>query len=116
MPKKCCTHFGGEPCTSNFDSNTEKVHVFPFPRNPEERIIWINSLPTKVTVNYDTVLCEKHWPADFSRKSSQGPLGYRPINPPSEFGSTPSSFLLQTPSIVERNVERRNVSAEGEEN
>ena len=83
--------------------------MFRFPRNLEERIIWINSLPTKVTVNDDTVLC---WPANFPRKSCQGPLGYRPINPPSEFGSTPASFLPQTPSVVERNVERRNVSAE----
>ena len=74
MPRKCCTHFDGEPCTSNYDSNPEKVHVFRFPRNPEERIIWINSLPTKVKVNDDTVLCEKHWPADFPRKSCQGPL------------------------------------------
>ena len=82
-----------------------------FPRNPEARIIWINSLPTKVTVNDDTVLCEKHWSAGFPRKSCQGPLGYRPIIP-SEFGSTPASFLPQTPSVVERNVERRNVSTE----
>ena len=81
MPKKCCTHFDGEPCTSNYDSNPEKVHVFRFPRNKEESIIWINSLPSKVKVNDDTVLCEKHWPADFPRKSCQGPLGYRPTNP-----------------------------------
>ena len=112
MPKKCCTHFDGEPCTSNYDSNPEKVHVFRFPRNPEERIIWINSLPTKVTVNDETVLCEQHWPVDFPRKSCEGPLGYRPMNPPSEFGSTSTSFLPQTPSVVERNVERRTVSAE----
>ena len=102
----------GEPCTSNYDSNPEKVHVFRFPRNPEERIIWINSLPTKIAVNDDSVLCQNHWPADFPRKSCHGPLGYRPINPPSEFGSTPASFLPQTPLVVERNVERRNASAE----
>ena len=106
----------GEPCTSNYDSNPDQVHVFRFQRNPEERIIWINRLPTKVTVNDDTVLCEKHWPADFPQKSCQGPLGYRPINPPSEFGSTPAPntkrCLLQTRSVVERNVECRNVSAE----
>ena len=63
-------------------------------------------------LNDETVLCEEHWPADFPRKSCQGPLGYRTINPPGEFGSTPASFLPQTPSVVERNVERRNVSAE----
>ena len=63
----CCAHFDGEPCSSNYDSNPEKVHVFRFPRNPEERIIWINSLPTKITANDDTVLCEKHQPADFGR-------------------------------------------------
>ena len=108
MLRKCCAHFDGEPCTSNYDSNPEKVHVFRFPRNPEEKMIWINSLPTKVKVNDDPVLCEKHWPADFPRKV----LRYRPINPPSKFGSSPASFLPQTPSVVERNVECRNVSAE----
>ena len=41
----------------------------------------------------------------------KGPLGYRKINPPSEFGTTPASCFPQTPSVVERNIENRNVSA-----
>ena len=43
-------------------------------------------------------------------------IGYRPINPPGEFGTgefgtTPAPSFLQTPSVVERNIENRNVSA-----
>ena len=112
MPRKCCTHFDGKPCTSNYNSNPEKVPVFRFPKDPDERSIWINSLPSKVKVNDDTVVCEKHWLPDFPRKNCQGPLGYRPSKAPSEFGTTPLSFLPQTQSTVERNVEDRNVSAE----
>ena len=57
-------------------------------------------------------MCEKHWPKDFPRQKCQCPLGYIPIYPPSEFGTTPACCLPQTPSVVKRNIGNRNVSAE----
>jgi len=102
MPKKCCTHFNNEPCTSNYDSNLDSISVFRFPRNPIERNIWINSLPSKIKVKDNSVLCEKHWPTDIPRKRCQGPLVYRPINAPSEFGSyCNQQFLLKEKSMIE---------------
>ena len=58
------------------------------------------------------MLCEKYWPTDFPRKRYQGILGYRPINAPSEFGTTPASFLPQSTIPIERKVHDRNVSSE----
>ena len=68
MPKKCITHFDGESCSSNYDSSNEKVSVFGFPKDPQERALWVNALPSKVVVKAESVLYEKHWPKDFRRK------------------------------------------------
>lgn len=112
MPKKCITHFDGKPCTGNYDSSNEKVSVFRFPKDPQERALWVNALPSQVNVRDESVLCEKHWPKDFQRKKCQGPLGYRPHDPPSVFGTTPSScFVLTAPSRL-RDVDNRTVSGE----
>ena len=59
MPKKCITHFDGKPCTGNYDSSNEKVSVFRFPKDPQERALWVNVLPSKVNVRDESVLCEK---------------------------------------------------------
>ena len=82
MPKKCITRFEGKPCSGNYNSSNEKVSVFRFPKDPQERALWVNALPSKVNVRDESVLCEKHWPKDFQRKKCQGPLGYRPHDPP----------------------------------
>ena len=112
MPKQCCTHFDGDSCTSNYHTSTEKVSVFRFPKPIKERTKWIGSLPTIAEVNDENVICEKHWPKDFPLQKCQGPLGYKPIYPSSEFGTIPACCLPQTPSVVERNIGNRNVSAE----
>lgn len=112
MPKKCITHFDGEPCTGNYDSSNEKVSVFRFPKDPQERALWVNALPSKVIVKDESVLCEKHWPKDFRRKKCQGPLGYRPHDPPTVFGTTPSSCFVQTSSSRLRAIDNRTVSGE----
>ena len=75
MPKMCITHFDGKPCTGNYDSSNEKVSVFRFPKDPQERALWVN-VPSKVNVRDESVLCEKHWPKDFQRKKCQGSLGH----------------------------------------
>ena len=116
MPKKCVTHFDDKPCTSNYHSDKNNaVSVFRFPKDPIERELWVNALPSKIVVGDDSVLCEKHWPEGFQHKKCQGPLGYRPVNPPSEFGTTPSSCLKQTASRHLRNIESRCISLESRE-
>ena len=112
MPKKCFTHFDGEPCTDNYDSSNEKVPDFRFPKDPQERALWVNALPSKVIVKDESVLCEKRWPKDFRHKKCQGPLGYRPHDPPTVFGTTPSSCLMQTSSSHLRDIDNRTVSSE----
>ena len=112
MPNKCITHFDGEPCTGNYDSSTEKESVFRFPKDPQERVLWVNVLPSEIIVKDESVLCEKHWPKDFRRKKCQGPLGYRPHDPPTVFGTTPSLYFVQTSSSRLRDVDNRTVSGE----
>jgi len=110
MPKKCISHFDGKPCTSNYHTSDARVSVFRFPKDPNEREIWAKALPSKVTINDESVLCEKHWPKDFQRKKCQGPLGYRPCHPPTIFGTTAPSCFVQTSSSHLRDIENRKVS------
>ena len=116
MPRKCVTNFDGKPCTSNYQSNKDNVSVFRFPKDPEERLLWINALPSKIVVGDYSVVCEKHWSEGYKHKKSKGPLGYRPVDPPSEFGITSDSCSQQTPSTHLRGIESRHISAESRMN
>ena len=72
MPKKCITHFDSKPCTGNYDSSNEKVSVFRFPKDPQERALWVNALLSMVRVRNESVLCDKHWPKGFQHKNVRG--------------------------------------------
>ena len=87
MVKKCCVF----NCNGNYnEENKEKV--FRLPSEEIERKRWLAAIPRDNTPDSkDTVVCERHWPQNYSTITLFGKL--RPLNPPSVLNCVPSSLI-----------------------
>ena len=103
MVKKCCV----TGCRSNYDSKN-KVSVFRFPKDKEERERWKKAIPRdNIPDHPDTVICIKHFPDGFETVPVNGRT--RPKNPPSIFPNVPQS-QIPTPPPSARTTSRSSAS------
>lgn len=111
MPRKCCTFFDSKSCKSNYDGQPY-VSIYSFPSDADECERWVKALPNQLTckVSRNIGVCAIHWPPNFPTVSVKGKK--RPRDPPTLFGSTPSSFVQQSPVYKTRDVNNRLVTAE----
>ena len=59
MVLKCCV----PNCESNYASSNDKVPVYKFPQNNEDKKKWIAAIPrANLVVSKYTPVCRKHWP------------------------------------------------------
>ena len=89
MPRKCCVPL----CKTNYKTGTPGK-TYRFPKNEEERGKWQAAIPRKKSdfkITSNTVVCEKHWPADLEHYVHYGKI--RPVHPPSIFPGVPASCL-----------------------
>nr|CAB3266938.1 THAP domain-containing protein 1-like [Phallusia mammillata] len=99
MGRKCCV----TGCRSGYDSQ-DKTSVFRLPRDKCQRLRWLSAIPRdNIPDKADTVVCEKHWPAEYEKLLSYG--RYRPANPPSVFTCVPQS-LTPTASSKPRSTKK----------
>lgn len=106
MPRKCCVAH----CKSNYESTDEKVTVYQFPKDSQEKDRWIASLPNvidKVTPHIG--VCVKHWPSTASYVKVK--RYSRPSEPPSIFPGCAPSLQRQTVSTTSRSVDQRFVTS-----
>ena len=119
MPDKCCV----PACTGNYSSATEKVSVFRFPKDPVLREKWIRNIPRDpkdYTINEHTVVCDKHFAAEFVvredvvTRADGSELRMRRERPklakdayPSIFPNTPSYLSTEPPRKRRAPEERR---------
>ena len=93
MPKKFCVY----GCKTNYQSTKnnnsfEKIPVYRFPKDKEQRNIWIQSIPnSNLLVTDETVICQLHWPACFETVTVHGKQ--RPKIPPSVWPGIPISQI-----------------------
>lgn len=81
-----------------------KIPVYRFPKNKDEREQWIKSVPNaNLNVTNNTVICQQHWPSNFDTIKVNGKI--RPKNLPSVWPGVPSS-QIPTPSAVQRNIKK----------
>ena len=108
MGRKCSTVYDGVTCRSGYKGHEGTYRVIAFPADINERKRWISTLPNVLKaedVTNNMGICLRHWKKDFEYRI--GPGGFpRPLHPPSEFGTTPASFGLQSPSHHRRTEER----------
>ena len=91
MPLKCCVPY----CKSNYDTTSEKVPVYRFPKDSDECDKWCKAIPrANLKLTYWTVVCRKHWPQSCKLKCSRGK--FYPVDPPSVFEGIPKSCLTTT--------------------
>ena len=75
MPRKCSVY----GCKGNYksslnspdSSNVEKISCYRFPKDPEERLKWINALPNKINpsdITDNMTVCSKHFAPDCRMK------------------------------------------------
>jgi len=103
MPKKCCVY----ACQTNYKSKRdgEKLSVFRFPKNSDERKLWMQAVPNaNLSVGNNTVICELHWPKTYEAIKVQGG-NFRPKNPPSLWPGVPASQIPST-SKTKRTTKR----------
>ncbi|GFO12261.1 hypothetical protein PoB_003876600 [Plakobranchus ocellatus] len=90
MGRKCCVYV----CTSKYASNPEKVTVYRFPKDNEQRKQWLRSIPNKLSEGEITdyiAVCALHFRPD-TLLSIGGRYHYQvPLEPPSVFPNVPSS-------------------------
>ena len=60
--------------------------------------------PEKVTEHMG--ICVRHWPTNFKTKKKS----WWPVDPPTSFGTTPSSFHIQTGNFRDRSTDKRRVT------
>ena len=73
MVRRCCV----TNCKSNYNPQN-RVKTFRLPRNIEERKRWIVIIPRdNVPDNNNTVVCERHWPKNYSTVTDYGKLRHR---------------------------------------
>ena len=93
-----------------------KIPVYCFPKNKEERQQWIKSVPNaNLNVTNNTVICQQYWPSNFDTIEVHGKI--RPKNPLLVWPGVPSS-QIPTLSAVQRNIKKtsspvRNQIADG---
>ena len=93
MIKKCCVY----NCNGNYNDEN-KVKVFRLPKDEIERKRWLSAVPRdNIPDSKDTVICERHWPANYATVSIHGKL--RPVNPPTVFQGIPASLIPPTPNL-----------------
>ena len=68
MGRKCCVYGcrSGYASTSK-EENVDKVTLYRFPKNPEQRRQWVRSLPNKLSVENITdnmTVCALHFPPE----------------------------------------------------
>ena len=115
MGRKCSTLFDGLSCDSGYKNSTYEGRIFSFPPPGLECERWLNALPNYIDINTISKwmgVCEKHWEPGYEYKFVQGGR-IKPIHPPTEFDTTPTSFRRQyvEPSHS-RDVQSRNVLSE----
>ena len=92
MPLKCCA----PNCSSNYKTSNEKVSVYKFPKNEEEKELWRKAIPrSNLEITKYTAVCRKHWAEDCKMVVVHGKP--RPIDPPSIFENIPRSCLTSPP-------------------
>lgn len=106
MPRKCTVIH----CKGNYDSSSEKVTVYGFPKDEEERRSWVRALPNIVDVTNTIGVCERHWPIDAPMKKIK--RFCRPVEPPSIFPSSIPTSCIPTTSGKPRNTSTRLFTAE----
>lgn len=93
MVNKCCV----PKCTSNYDSQTEKVSIYKLPKDKTKQQEWIRVIPrVNMPITKYTSVCARHWPPDVKLVSRYGKLV--PDEPPSIFNDIPQSCLA-TPKL-----------------
>ena len=118
MPRKCRTLWDSESCDFGQHGSDFKGVIFTFPSGKNEkrqrqREQWLNALPNYIDPETSTQhigICDKHWPPNREFEIVQGGVE-KPIHPPTEFGSTPSTFSQQSSSTTARNTAERGVTA-----
>ena len=119
MGRKCSTCWDGKSCKSGFatDPTPKKYKLFRFPKDEDERKLWVLNLPNKnlkvENITDNMAICERHWQPGFETKSVNGKD--RPVHPPTEFGDTSSACRVMTASTSTRNIKSRKVTAEERE-
>lgn len=111
MARKCLI----PACTSNYtprkaDPKKAKYHVkvFRFPKKTEDMQMWIKAMPYRdLNVNINSVICVKHWPADYPKVQVVGKE--RPRNPPSVWPGVPLS-CISTPPPPPRPTQRTSLT------
>lgn len=108
MGRKCSVF----NCKVGFAGNSEKFHVFQFPKDLNKRQLWLNSLPNKFNhpITENMGVCRKHWPDDCLFEKPPRSKYEVPVSPPSVFPGCHNSNLRQTAPKADRNVEKRNLS------
>lgn len=87
MGRKCCV----TACRSGYESG-DKTAMYRLPKDSEERERWLKAIPRdNIPQGKDTVVCEKHWPANCEKVLVYGK--YRPVLPPSVFDCLPKSLV-----------------------
>lgn len=87
-----------------------KTGNFRFPKDEDWREKWRAAIPrTNIPNHKDTVICEKHWPAESKRVVVNGKLRPRDDDPPSIF-DVPKS-MLPTPTPPPRATKRSSTEA-----
>lgn len=110
MPRKCSVGF----CKSNYDSTMEKIRVYSFPTDEEEKQKWLNVLPNRIEkVTRYIGICANHWPEN--SPMIQVTRYARPSDPPSIFPSCPQSVLRSKPATSRQIEDRRVSSSRGED-
>ena len=97
-------------CKSNYDTQSEKVSVYQFPKNQCAQQNWLRALPNSIEITPHIGVCRKHWPedAEFFKCFRY----HRPKDPPSIFPHCENRLSLQTRTLKCRDVEKRGICAE----
>ena len=111
MVRKCCVINCRSMYKKKKKEKEEKVTVYGFPTDPEEKIRWVDALPNlnKVIPTKYIGICKKHWPQDFTVTRVKG--ANRPRDPPTIF-DVPSSCVRQTISSKDRQLKGRKIDYE----
>ena len=92
MPLKCCA----PNCSSNYKTSNEKVSVYKFPKDEEEKEVWRKAIPrSNLEISKYTAVCRKHWPEDCKIIVVHGKP--RPADPPTVFENIPKRCLSSPP-------------------
>ena len=97
--------------TSGYATDSSGTKVISFPNDLDERRSWCLNIPNQLDpekVTEHMGICLRHWPTNFKAKTGRG--GHlRPVEPPTLFGNTPSSFFVQTGNSSDRKIKKRRV-------